>query len=154
MDMKIIGAVFVVAILAFVGVGYATNWFHGNMNATNQTWSGNMNQTHVRGMPPGNFTRANSTTIQQFEQSIKSDDFQTATDLHATYGLGGPMFGKLNSTTFSQYSQIVNLEAQLGQELGMNQSIFMGGFGMQMQHGGFGRSHGFGRRMPRMNQTG
>ncbi len=148
MDMKIIGVVFVVAILAFVGIGYATNWYHGNMNGTNQTWSGHMNQTWSR-VPRGNISRANSTTIQQFELSIKDGDFQTATELHTAYGLGGPMFDKLNSTTFSQYSQIVNLETQLGQELGMNRSIggFMGGaphMGCGMHRGGF---------RPQMNQT-
>ncbi len=149
MDMKIIGAVFVVAILAFVGIGYATNWYHGGMNGTamNQTWSGhgNMSRTgHGFQTPPGNFTRANSTTIQQFEQSIKSDDFQTAMELHTTYGLGGPIFDKLNSTTFSQYSQIADLQAQLDRELGMNRS--MGGLG---GFGGFGMSH----MKPQMNQT-
>ena len=60
----------------------------------------------------GNST-ANATQLQSFRQAVASGDYQSALQLHETYGLGGPIFGKLNSTTFEAYSHIYNLQEQL-----------------------------------------
>ncbi len=81
---------------------------------------------------------ANATEISDFQQAVLNGDYQTAEQLHTQYGLGGPLFGKLNETTFADYSDMSNLALKLDQELGIgNRSISGMGAGM----GFAGRMH-------------
>lgn len=176
MDMKIAGAVLAIALLAFVGVGFATNWYHGigNGHAANQNGTWQRGPWQGNGTGPGlaprfNATaKFNSTELRQFQQAIASGDYQAAMQLHNEYGFGGPVFDKLNETTFGQYSQIYNLANELRQELGMNGTGAMPGFGGFMGMGdaprqgpgmngmpggpGFGGFKGMGMRR-RINQN-
>jgi hypothetical protein len=92
-----------------------------------------------------NSTAFNATQFAQFQSAVESGDYATAMQLHTQYGLGGPLFGKLNETTFAQFSQIRNLENQLQnltsrfwQELGPVEQQGMGGF----REDGFGPENG------------
>ncbi len=115
MDGKIIAGVLVLALLAFVGVAYAfPGWYHGMIqNQTNTTWQGMRNMS----------MHFNAPEMQAFNKAVESGDYQTAQQLHQEYGFGGPIFDKLNETTFAQYSQIRNLQNQLAIELGLNGSM-------------------------------
>ena len=92
--------------------------FEGNpANSTNGTVAC---EQHRFGFP-GNGTNStfNSTQVKEFESAVLSGDYATASQLHAQYGLGGPIFDRLNETTFAKFSQIRNLQHELAQALGM-----------------------------------
>ncbi len=148
MDSKIIVASFALLAIAFAGAAFAMpGWYDGMMGhggGQNRTFNGTWNATGHWGGPGMNSTKPNATIVQQFQQAVASGDYQTAKQLHDTYELGGPLFSKLDSTSFSTYSQIYNtqnqlssLKTQLRQELGPNQTQ-----GNGPMFGGF-RGHGF-----------
>lgn len=104
----------------------------------------------TRGGPmPGFNSTFNSTQIGSFRQAVQSGDYEAALQMHQSTGIGGSVFDKLNSTTFSMYSQIFNLESQIqvleGQlkALGIN---FMPGAGVATGHN-FAFGHNFSRGM-------
>jgi len=142
MDQRILFVALGVAALAFASLAFASGgngWTAAGFGP--QDWNG------TRPMPPGgwngtfrghgmmrgfdgNETRmqnqtARAETMKQFQQAVLSGDYATAKNLSATYGFGGPMFGKLNESTFAKYSQIAALESQLRQELGLNATGMM-----------------------------
>lgn len=92
------------------------------------------NQTrNANGQKAGNFTgkqfgrglnqRPNFTQMDDFENAIEKADYETAKQLHEEYGLGGPLFEKLNETTFAKYAQIRKLNTELMQELGLEHDM-------------------------------
>ncbi|MFA6328548.1 MAG: hypothetical protein WCY41_03815 [Candidatus Micrarchaeia archaeon] len=101
---------------------------HAPPEGWNATAEGRARENDGERMAPPNRTsvkgRLNMTEMaeanKKFEQAVLSEDYSTAKSLGGEYGFGGPMFPKLNATTFAKYSQIANLESQLKQELGMN----------------------------------
>lgn len=112
-----------------------------DLNESNKTM-------HMRRMEM-NMASFNSTAIEQFNQAVEDGDYQTAKQLHETYGLGGGLFDKLNETTFAKYSQIQKLISELRQELGMDGQSGNGpglgeGFEMGPGFGGFPGNMGFG----------
>jgi hypothetical protein len=167
MEMKILAAALAIALVAFVGVGFAmpgwagfAGWGMMNGPAQNGSWQwgnaslngtmhGGGNGTFgMRGRGMGLNQTFNSTQVQEFDSAVASGDYATAKQLHDDYGIGGSLFGKLNETTFPQYSQIYNLQSQLTnltgqlrQELGFGGKQPMGPHfgGFMMGHGGFGR---------------
>ena len=184
METKTMAAAFAVALLVLAGAAFAMpNWFGGffggqpqsmqnNETGQNQTgsWHGSrgmmngtgwQNQTgiypgHARGSGMG-YNATNNQTIQEFNTAVQSGDYQTALQLHQQYGIGGPVFDKLNATTFATYSQIYNLqsqlhtlEGQLGQAIGMNMQLASGAqlpagthpMGMMTGKRGFGIGRG------------
>ena len=138
-----------ICLLALAGAAFAAsswnawgwqviwNGTNTRMSEANGTW--NASQSMHRA---GNYSQFNSTQAQEFNAAVASGDYATAESLHSSYGLGGSLFGKLNGTTFAQYSQIYNLQNQLKnltgalrQELGGNapgQRMAMRGFGFAM----------------------
>jgi hypothetical protein len=124
MDQKIMGAI-VVSILAFAGLAFAVPIWQKNSEGQNETarWQEMANQTQ----------HGNSTDLLQFRQALSDGDFAAAKKLHDDYGFGGPLFGKLNESTFAKYAEISKLSQELRQELGMNatgmEPPMMGGFG-------------------------
>ena len=114
-------------------------------NVTNRTgqprfWGNESNETKPEwlGMPPrfeGNGSNGtaptgfgrnadngtfNETALQDFDNAVLAGDYTSALQLHGTYGFGGPIFDRLNSTTFAKLSQIQNLQHELAKELGLN----------------------------------
>lgn len=86
-------------------------WGNGGMNNTNRPrpqreGNGSMNETQ--------FSQLQS----QFESAVLSGDYATAKELHSSYGFGGRLFGKLDESTFAQYSQLRKLESALLEKLG------------------------------------
>jgi len=104
--------------------------FFGNM--TNGTmpepgmfgrWEGEGNMTNWTAQEmPGRGANGtfNETAMKDFDAAVLAGDYTAASSLHQAYGMGGPIFGKLNATTFAQYSQIQNLQHELAKELGLN----------------------------------
>ncbi len=127
----------------------ATGFWHGGVALNDTNWTGGMHTRRMGnngtgrmgfGRRAGNQTNqsANAAAFSSFNSAVLSGDFATAQQLHNEYGFGGPIYGKLNATTFAQVSQIANLEQQAGniekqlrQELGINGTALgmMGGFG-------------------------
>ncbi len=96
----------------------------------------------------------NSTQIEEFNQALEAGDYQTAKQLHETYGFGVPLFDKLNETTFAKYSQIYKLSSELRQELGMpSQPSITPEFGGPVADPGFGFAHDMRHRSHRIDQT-
>jgi hypothetical protein len=132
MDMKILAAIAAVLVLASAGLAFASSGFNEGRQGSgkNETWKGQANRLFG---PERNATlRGNSTELAQFRQALQSNDFSAAKQLHNAYGFGGPLFGKLNETTFAKYSEISRLSEELRQELGMKISgpaEFIGDFG-------------------------
>ncbi len=122
MDLKIIAIVLVVS-LAFAGAVFAVPGLHAGLDgwlgrnaSVNATWHGCGAENATQ--------RANATEIGEFRQAVLDGDYQTAKQLHDQYGLGGQLFGRLNETTFADYSGMGKLAAKLRQELGIgNQSL-------------------------------
>ncbi len=83
-------------------------------NGANSTFKG------PRGFGRGLNATFNSTAARDFQAAVESGDYATASSLHSQYGFGGPIFGKLNETTFAMYSSIASLTSQLRAELGLN----------------------------------
>ncbi len=83
--------------------------------------------------PDMNFTMPDKAQVEKFGNAVRDGDYNTAKALDDEYHIGGPMFSKLNETTFATYSEIAKLQAQLMSELGMNQTV-TDGFSKQM-HG-------------------
>jgi len=114
--------------------GSGRGGYGGNSSFQNGTW-GAMNAT----------PRANATEISDFQQAVLNGDYQTAEQLHTQYGLGGPLFGKLNATTFADYSDLSSLALKLDQELGIGNQSLSGmipagaGFAGRMHHPHCGR---------------
>ena len=69
-----------------------------------------------------NITMPDKSQADKFENAVLGGDYDTAKSLDEKYHFGGPLFGKLNQTTFSTYSQIAKLRQQLMAELGLNQT--------------------------------
>lgn len=80
--------------------------------------------------------RFNSTEQKAFQAAVESGDFAAATKLHEEYGFGGPMFEKLNATTFAKFSQVHKLQSELMADLGMEKMPGM------MAGEGFGKMQG------------
>ena len=160
MDRRIMFVVLGVAALALAGLAFAAGgqgWNAGGIGP--QDWNGtHMKWNGTRMMPPnggnetfrghgmmrgeGNGTRAapaNMTAVKeakdQFDSAVLSDDYATAKNLSEMYGFGGPVFKKLNETTFATVSQIASLDSQLRQQLGLNATGNMPPIG-NMQIGG------------------
>ena len=114
---------------SFSGMGFRQN-ANGTRNAGQfMHRNGNYSQSNSTELArmAGNYQQFNSTELAQFNAAVASGDYATAESLHNSYGLGGNLFGKLNETTFAQYSQITGLQNQvknltgaLRQELGLN----------------------------------
>jgi len=206
MDLRLLGLVGVVFVVALAGAVFAANWhsgarpgmeaglrhFNGSASGFNGTHPsdggrafpepGCMNGTRpdrmeFNGTRPG---RPNATSegafyamgpalnatevaaaMAQFRSAVGAGDFETAASLHAQYGFGGPLFGRLNATTFATFSHIAQLEETLRSELGMNRSEpGLNGTGIGPLHGGFaggfalGRGVHFGRMPPVLNESG
>jgi hypothetical protein len=77
----------------------------------------------------GNASRPDNSTLEAFRDAVLNDDYQAAKNLSDTYGLGGPLFSRLNETAFHTYSEIVVLEKRLAQELGVNATSRTPGIG-------------------------
>ena len=172
-----------VAAIAFAGLAFAAGgngWSAAGFGP--QGWNGTQGE---RGMMRGwegngscggqappmqglNGTRAappNMTAMKEakgeFDKAVLSNDYSTAKNLSEKYGFGGPLFAKLNGTTFAKYSQIAALESQLGQELGINGTgmeppigrMGMGGPGMMGEGFAKGMRHGFMKGSLGINQT-
>jgi len=173
MDQRIMLVALGVAALAFASLSFAAGgqgWAAGNgMQEWNGTakgqgmmnggarpeWAGSENCTRAlngTGMP-----RFNSTEQKAFEAAVESGDFAAATKLHGEYGFGGPMFEKLNATTFAKFSQVHKLQSELMADLGMERGQGMLQGGMRPDGGdGFGEMmrHGIGRKAGQdTNQT-
>lgn len=145
MDKKILAAAFAATLLVFAGVAFAMpgwqKWDGNAQNGTglvqpcmNGTWEG-------RGPGQGLALRANLTEQHtQFEDAVEAGDYTAAKGLHEQYGFGGPLFNKLDETTFAKYAQIHKLQQELRQELGLNETMGMG-FG----RAGFPGEPGMGR---------
>ncbi|MFA5106616.1 MAG: hypothetical protein WC506_06685 [Candidatus Micrarchaeia archaeon] len=106
-------------------------WFEGN-----ESFNGTRGLMRGREAMNGTF---NSTAMEEFQNAVLSGDYAAASSLHSEYGFGGPMFGKLNETTFATYSQIAVLSRQLHEELGLNSTMpgLHEGIGMGLGHGEF-----------------
>jgi hypothetical protein len=92
--------------------------------------------------------RFNSTEQKAFEAAVESGDFAAAAKLHEEYGFGGPMFEKLNATTFAKFSQVHKLQSELMADLGMERGPgMMGKEGMGKKQGGCGMGRGMHRQM-------
>jgi len=157
MENKTMAAAFAVALVVLAGAAFAApNWFGGffggqgtqnnqpPMAQNNATWQNQTGFGHGRGfgynMAVGTlhergmgFNATNNQTVQEFKAAVQSGDYQTALQLHQQYGIGGPVFDRLNATTFATYSQIYNLQgqvrtlkSQLGQAIGMNMQLAAG----------------------------
>ena len=166
MDMKFIAALGIIAVIAFVGIGYAswrgmTGWGAQQIGSWNNSSIMRWGMGHM-GAWNNSTVAFNATQLAQFQQAIESGDYAAAQQLHDEYGFGGQLFAKLNQTTFAQYSQIAvlqsqlkNLTATLGQELGFKGQgmVFaagrMHGMGGMMQPSSDGNKmgRGFGRGM-------
>jgi hypothetical protein len=122
--------------------GSASHMGLGRFQMQNGTrgWPGDANGTE-----PANLSQY----MQQFLQVVQNGDYGAAKSLHAQYGFGGALFGKLNQTTFGVYSQIYNLQSSLLSALGLGNKGFGLGFGPRGQigqnEGAYGQgSSGFG----------
>lgn len=171
---KTLAAVTAISLLAFAGIAFAMpgwlgqGWFGKNQGQNgsggmgglrfNASWQ-NGTTWHGQGMG-ANFTRANSTQLDEFRQAVSSGGFAAASQLNSQYGLGSPLFGRLNETTFAKYSQIFNLQSELRNmtgelrnELGIPQKGMRGPKANGLQPGNgmgrrvAGRGFGFGRGM-------
>ncbi len=139
MDRRIMFVILGAAALALAGLAFAaggqgwnaTGFGPQDWNNTRMAASAGENGTfRGHGMMRGNSTQEQDRTareeeMKQFEQAVLADDYSAAKSLNTQYGVGGPMFGKLNETTFATFSQIAVLESQLRQELGMNATGMM-----------------------------
>jgi hypothetical protein len=68
-----------------------------------------------------------SEQIGEFRSAILSGDWETAKKLHSEYGLGGPIFDRLNSSTFATFSQIANMRKQAADlQIKLNQDLGIG----------------------------
>jgi len=124
------------ALFAMPGFGRAYHVDADVQQHMNQTWNGSnapeppwMNGSFNGTRPEGfgrrnarlnNTNMPNATDIANFKQAVVSSDFQTAKTLNQEYGLGGPIFSKLNETTFQTYAQIQTLRTELMKELGLD----------------------------------
>ena len=96
----------------------------------------------------GTMPRFNSTEQKAFEAAVDSGDFTAAAKLHEEYGFGGPMFEKLNATTFARFSQVHRLQSGLMADLGMEKMPgMMAGEGFGRMQGGRGKGMGMQRQM-------
>ncbi|MFA5930044.1 MAG: hypothetical protein WC861_04130 [Candidatus Micrarchaeia archaeon] len=151
MDQRILAVILGVAALALAGLafaaggqGMASGW-QGSENATGcgMMRGGAGNGTFAQAGAP----RFNSTEHEAFEAAVESGDFAAATKLHEEYGFGGPMFEKLNATTFAKFSQVHRLQSELQGELGLNATSMRqgmgGGRGMMEPEFAKGMRHGF-----------
>jgi hypothetical protein len=139
MDRRILFVILGAAALALAGLAFAAGGQGWNVTGFGpQDWNGTRMAAPAgengtfRGhaMLRGNGTEelnrtAREDEAKQFEQAVLADDYSAAKSLNTQYGVGGPMFGKLNETTFAKFSQIAVLESQLRQELGMNATGMM-----------------------------
>jgi|GEM_PF-3502406 len=64
----------------------------------------------------------NETAHLEFENAVDAGDYAVAMRLHAEHGFGGPIFEKLNETTFAKWSQTHSLGKELVTDLGLNQN--------------------------------
>jgi hypothetical protein len=137
LDMKLFAAVMALSVV-LAGAVYAMPGMHGMRG-----WP--RNETSASAFHMRNGTFANSTEVQEFGQAVASGDYATAKSLHDSYGLGGPLFDRLDAVTFVEYSQIYNLQAQLHD---LERKLFSDlGFaaGTRPQgYGGMGPMHGMG----------
>lgn len=155
MDLKII-AVFVAVALA-TGAIYAVDKLSApQIRTADEFGFGERNGT-AKHMGMGRFN--DTTEHSDFLKAVENGDYSEAKKLHDEYGFGGPIFDKLNETTFAKFAQIQKLQKELATELGFGGNGQMPpimGFGMRegpgMMHGkGMGRHGGFARHG--INQT-
>ncbi len=147
MEKKILAAASAIILFVLAGLVFAMpGWQKWGEGAQNGTWPAPPWQNKT--WQAGNYSQFNSTQVREFRSSVESGDFATAKQLHNKYGFGGPLFGRLNESTFAQYSQIFQLRSQLQnltgalhQELGLTGAMghrgraFMGGYGMGVAMG-------------------
>jgi hypothetical protein len=141
MDMKIFLALLATGLIAIAGIAYAVPGM--------QLWLNGMGEMRPNGTDGNNSSAFNSTAFQQFQSAVESGDYQGAKSLHGQYGFGGKLFGRLNESTFADYSSVFQLRRELFNatlklrgELGMNGTApmmgmgqFMKGFQMGMREG-------------------
>jgi len=154
MDQRILLVVLGVAALAFASLAFASGG-QGMMQGVrgeDGTGFGMMrggagNETCTRALNGTGMPRFNSTEQKAFEAAVESGDFAAATKLHEEYGFGGPMFEKLNATTFAKFSQVHKLQSELMADLGMEKMPgMMAGEGFGKMQGGRGRGMGMHRQ--------
>src|SRR5208283_157805 len=114
MDMKILAVVAVLVTLVGLAVAMPSI-YSGVGNMTGHNWNATWHMKMTRNF---NRPRFNITAMQDFGQALISGNYSAAQQLNAEYGLGGPIFSRLNETTFGQLSQIFQLRGELNQELG------------------------------------
>lgn len=155
MDFKLI-VIAAVALLVFGGAAFAASSWQGagSMHGFNRTMPDGMNCTGfgrghggnfngtmpdgAQGAPWGNGNDADFTLARaNFSAALAAVDYASAKALHEQYGFGGPVFEKLNESTFPKYAEINNLQAELMDELGVTDGPGMGNFGFEPR--GFGR---------------
>ncbi|MFA6214677.1 MAG: hypothetical protein WC717_05370 [Candidatus Micrarchaeia archaeon] len=153
MDQRILVVVLGIAALAlaglafasplgaaqFEGAGCACNGTNGSIGMRAQGGWENRTGGLGAGMRMGAPDNATLAAHEEFEEAVEAGDFASALALHEEYGFGGPIFGKLNETTFATFSQIHALHEELRQALGME-----GADGKMMGRGpgGMGRMGG------------
>lgn len=135
MDRKIMLAIMTIFLLGCAGVVFSSPDQHKGMMGWEQNFTA---KNHTRMNINSMRQTINSTEFRQFEQAVISEDYQTTKKLQRKisedfarirksgricesddqYGLGGPIFDKLNETTFPDYSQIHILSEKLKSELG------------------------------------
>jgi len=150
----LIGAI--VVALAFAGLAYASPgvmkaWQNqGGMPLWNASDAGHPHwNASLAERPRGNMSSAE---MEEFWQAVAEGDYAAAKQLHEEYGFGGLLFGRLNETTFAEYSQLFSTRRKLMEELETGhgeQGMFMEG-GMRLQMNGTGGGCG----MQRMDETG
>jgi hypothetical protein len=154
MDLKVFAAVLAVSLLVFAGIAFAMPGWNrmfggggiGVQNGTDgmpivhrmQNWNGS-----APGCVGWNGTDNITAQFNEFSAAVQNGNYDAAKQLHESYGFGGPLFEKLNETTFAKYSQIQKLKGELRTELGMNPGgPQLGGFARGVRAGsgfGFGR---------------
>ncbi|MDD5317724.1 MAG: hypothetical protein PHF51_03235 [Candidatus ainarchaeum sp.] len=156
MDGKLFAAAAAVTLIVFVGAAVAASglanaggWRAMNrMNRTapdfNATGNGSTGWFKGRmGMPPGGFNATGeemgnkSLELAQFIEAVEAGDYAAAKSLHGEHGFGGPVFARLNETTFPKYSEVFRLTSELMGELGLT-----GEPGVHPYAGGFGSGFG------------
>ena len=133
MDLKILAVVAV--LVSLVGLAVAMpSIYNGVGNMTGHDWNATWHMARNSTRPGFNVT-----AIQDFNQALISGNYSEAQQLNTEYGVGGPIFSRLNETTFDQLSQMLQLRNELRQELGNSTAGFVRP--IMARHGGMMRHH-------------
>ena len=134
MAYKLVAAGLILSLLVFGGIVLAIPMVENATNVTKIPQESCGRPEPLSEAAGANISMPNETQIGEFDAAVQSGDFETAKALDNEYHLGGPIFGKLNQTTFATYSQIAVLKRELMIELGLNQTRD-DGFGAPMMGG-------------------